>query len=164
MCFAAIGPVIGAMGSIIGAVVGAAGAQQQAEAQARKAEYEAKVAINNATQAAYAGTFESERIAEKGERELGAQRAAYAKSGVLLGTGTPITAFADSFSAMQGDIEEKQFEARSTVIKWQDQAKLHEMEAANAREAGRIAATSAIISGFTGIAGALKGPGTSLLV
>lgn len=153
MCFQALGVV----GSVIGAVVSAAGAQAQADSQAQAAEYNAKVARNNATSAAYAGTHEAQVVGEKGRKTLGQQGPAYAAAGVRLGTGTPTTVYGESFAAVQGDIDAATYKGKVEAGRWQDQAKLYDLEAANARKAGQIAATSAIVSGFSGLGKAFSG-------
>jgi len=153
MCFQALGVV----GSVIGAVVSAAGAQAQAESQAQAAEYNAKVARNNATSEAYAGVHKAQLMGEKGEKTLGQQGPAYAAAGVRLGTGTPTTVYGDTVAMIQGDIDSANYEGKVKAARWQDQAKLHELEAANARKAGQIAATSAIVSGFSGLGKAFSG-------
>jgi hypothetical protein len=163
MCVAAIGvigAVVGAVGSLVSGMMAAAGAQQQAQAQAQQAQYNAAVARNNATAEAYKGAEKSQDIAIKGDYALAHQRAAFAGGGVQVGTGTPVTVFGESAGRIEGDVQAAQYSGRIEAQRWQDQAVLKEMEAINARKAGQIAATGAIIGGITGAAGAFtKGGG-----
>lgn len=157
MCLAAaaaLGPILSAVGSIVGAMVSAAGAQQQAEAQARAAEYQAAVARNNATAEAYKGAERAQDVAIQGEYKLAQQRAAFSVGGVDVGTGTPVTVFGMSAARIAGDETAEQYGGRINAQRWQDEAQLKLIEAQNARESGRIAATGAIISGALGGASA----------
>src|SRR5262245_35538212 len=155
MCFMVLGAVIGAVGSIVGAMASAAGAQQQANAQAQAAQYQAMVARNNATAEAYKYAEKSQDVAIKGEYALAKQRLAFASGGAMVGTGTPVTVFGESAARIQGDVEQYQYAGRIESQRWQDQATLKELEAENARKAGKIAATGAIIGGLTGAASGL---------
>ena len=165
MC-AMLGAVLGAVGGIAGGMMQAAGAQQQAEAEAQKAQYEAAVARNNATAAAYKSTEEAQAVAQKGEYAIASQHAAYAAAGVPISTGTPVSVMGDSYARIAADVDTAQYEGRITGQRWQDQAVLNEMEAENARKAGKIAAASAIIGGVSSIGklfGGLGGGGGTAL-
>ena len=154
MCLAAaagLGSVLSAIGGIAGAMVSAAGAQQQADAQAQKANYEAAVARNNATAEAYKGTAQAEATAEQGKRVLAQQRAAFGASGAQVDTGSPVTVFGESSARLAGDVSAQQYGGKIQSQRWQDQAVLHDMEAANARKAGQIASMGAIIGGVGSI-------------
>jgi hypothetical protein len=59
--------------------------------------------------------------------------------------------FGESAEKVAGDVETQQYAGRINSQRWQDQATLHDMEAVNAKKAGKIAATSAIIGGISGI-------------
>lgn len=156
MCVAAlavIGPIISVVGSLAGAMVAAAGAQQQAQAEAQAAQYKAAVARNNATAEAYKYSEKSQDVAIKGDYALAHQRLAFAAGGADVGTGTPVTVFGESAGRIAGDVSEQQYAGRIESQRFQDQATLHEMEARNAIQAGKIKATGAIIGGITGAAG-----------
>lgn len=164
MCVAAIGvigPIIGAIASLAGSMVAAAGAQQQAEAQAQAAAFQAAVARNNQTAEAYKATEKAQDVAQKGEYALAKQRAAFAASGAQVDTGTPVTVFGASAGRVEGAVADVHYEGALETARWADQAKLKDMEAANARKAGQYAAAGAIISGIGGAASAFKGGGNS---
>lgn len=164
MCFAAaaaIGPILSAIGSVAGAMVSAQGAQQQADAQAQQAQYQAAVARNNATAEAYAAVSKAQATQEKGDYALAKQRTAFAAAGTSIATGTPVTVFGESAEKVAGDVDTQQYAGRINSQRWQDQATLHDMEAVNAKKAGKIAATSAIIGGISGIGKLFGGGGSS---
>jgi hypothetical protein len=157
----AIGPILGAVGSIVGAMVSAAGAKQQADAESAKATYQAAVARNNQTAEAYKAAEKSQDVAIKGDYALAKQRAAYAAGGVNVSTGTPVTVFGISSGRVAGDVGAEQYAGAVETARWSDQAKLYDMEAANAKKAGKIAAASAIVGAIGGVGKAFSGGSTS---
>ena len=160
MCLMIAGALISVVGSVAGAMMSAAGAQQQANARAQSAQNEAAVARNNATAEAYKATDKAQDTAIKGDYALARQRVAFAAGGATVGTGTPVTVFGESAGRIAGDVSEQQYAGRVESQRWQDQAYLKELEAQNAKKAGSIAATGAIIGGLTGAAGGFfKGTG-----
>jgi hypothetical protein len=158
MCLAAIGiigPILSAVGSVVGAMVSAAGAQQQADAEAQKAAYQAAVARNNATAEAYKGAEKAQDVAIKGDYALAKQRAAFGAAGVQIGTGTPLSVFGISAGRIAGDEQEAQYAGRIEAQRWQDQAKLYDLEAVNAQKAGKIAVAGALVGAIGGVGSAI---------
>jgi ribosomal protein L27 len=97
---------------------------------------------------AYKATDKAQDTAIKGDYALARQRTAFAAGGATVGTGTPVTVFGESAGRIAGDVEEQQYAGRIESQRWQDQAYLKELEAQNAKKAGNIAATGAIIGGL----------------
>ena len=158
---AVIGTIVSAVGSIVGGMAAAAGAQQKANAEAQAAQYQAAVARNNATAEAYKSAEKSQDVATKGDYALAQQRAAFASAGVLPSTGTPITVFGQSAGRIAGDVGDVRYAGALETNRWQDQATLSEMTAANSLKAGKIAAQGAIIGGITSAAGSFAKAGSS---
>ncbi len=82
--------------SVVGAGVGAYAAIQQGQAQEAAAKYNSKVAQNNAIMAQQQSSLEAARIRRKNLQIIGMQRAAQAKSGVALDSGSAADVAYDS--------------------------------------------------------------------
>lgn len=138
MCMAAIG-LIGAVVQGIGAMQAqnqeAANLQAQAEAQRRQA------AIQQTT-----GAYQADRKREEVERALGAQRAAYAGSGVAL-SGTPETVIAESAQEGALDIAAIRWNSGMEADTQRHNSRVSEISASNAKKAAPIAFISPVLGG-----------------
>jgi hypothetical protein len=140
---------IGVFGSLIQAV----GAMQQANAQS--AEYKAKAAMNKrqAQIERIKGTYEADRLRDKGERIYGSQRAAYSDAGVTL-EGTPTNVISESVSENQLDVQAVLWGQTIAGQNYDYQSKIDLMNAKSSKKAGFFAALSPILSGFSQLSSA----------
>lgn len=129
--------------------VGAVSAQQAARAQEDAANFNAAVAKNEATAHAQQAAFDAEQIRNKNRRLLGAQRAAYAASGVDPNQGSPLAVAEDT--KIQGELEALTaiYTGKIGSSSASAQAKLEKMRGNNARTAGNIGVATSLLGGAT---------------
>lgn len=133
------GAAIGA--PIAGGIAEAGAIRSQASSQAQAANYNAQLAQNQ-------GASEAERIRRAGRRELGRQRTLIGAGGVRL-EGSPLELLAQNAYEIERD-------AMNAKLAAGDTAALDRAQAQNAKQAGRIGAGTALLTG------ALRGGGTGL--
>lgn len=114
--------------------------QQQAAAQRASAAREAEIIRQNATLNEY-------RQRKQMAINVGSQVGAYAKSGVAVGTGSPLDVIADDIANQELEIQLGQWNAKNdaatTIYNAEIGAKKSESEAEMRRRYGRAAATNA---------------------
>lgn len=133
--------------AILATAAAATGTVMSAQAQSDAAKYNAAVAKNQAETAAQQAAFDAQQIRDKNRRILGAQRAAFAASGVDPDAGTPVDIRADS--ANQGELEALTaiYTGRSGANSALARAKLENFTARSAMTSGYIQAGSSLLSG-----------------
>lgn len=142
MCLAAVAPVFG----LIGAAVQGIGAKAQANQEA--ANYKAQ-AENQKRQAAVVqttGAYKAQRQQDQVDRTLGAQRAAYAGSGVAL-SGTPLETIEESATEGALDVAAIRWNTNAEATTQRQNAAVSTASAKAAKRAGTIAAITPIIGG-----------------
>lgn len=155
MCF----PAIGAIAGLAGAAVSAAGASMQANAQANQMEYNAKIADINAKTARQQGAYEQDLKEDEVGRAIASGRVAAAKSGLVVGVGSP--------GVVEAETERNGWLDRMTIL-WnrETEAVGHENEAQDlraqakaTRQAGKIGAAAQLIGGLGSLGGGGMGGG-----
>jgi hypothetical protein len=158
-------PFIAVAATVAGSVIQARGAQQAGEAQAQASQYQAQVARNNqaiaeqyAQQDLARGSVEAQTKQMETAQRVGAIRAVAGASGLDPG-GSPLRLSADTLA--MGDLdartirynaEQSAYGRRVQAAGFGAQAGLDVMTAADARRAGGLGATGAIISGGASVA------------
>lgn len=133
--------------TLAGTVVQANGATAVAGAQSRAANYNAQIAQQNSVIAGQQGVAAVEALRRDQARALGRMKALYGASGVDPETGSPMEVLADSARSAELDVLTTQYNYDLKAAGYQDQANLDRMNAVNARAAGAINATSAVLRG-----------------
>lgn len=153
------GPLIGVAVGLAGAAVSAAGAAQQANAQASAANYNATVEKINARTQRQRGLVESERIGDKYARTESSGIASAAAGGVDPGYGSAALAIFGTNAENKGaDQSMAYINAEQAATAHDNKAKQHEMEAQNAKAAGRWGVATSFLNGISGV---VKSSGSS---
>jgi len=138
--------------ALIKIIVGLGGAVMGGSAARDAAEYNAKVIQQKADSVAQAKEADTKTLQRKSRGLKAEQRAAYSKSGAMIGQGTPLLVMVEEAGNMQRDIlnyrrnrliEEQQLRSEAEAIRW----------------SGRMQQRAAILGGITGGA---QGAGTIL--
>ena len=143
-----ISMALAAVSSVIGTGMSVMSSIQQGQAQAAQARYQAQVAENNARVV----RLQSEQAAQAQNRQnamrAGAQRAAFAASGVDPNQGSALTVQEDS--AEQGALESANIAYRGLLqgMGLDSEAQLARTRARNAEQAGMMGAIGAGVSGI----------------
>lgn len=153
---------VGMMFGLIGSVVSAMGAAQQAEAQAHAMEAEAAAAEKRARQENAIASRDAERKMEETRNLQSKQRAMFASSGGGIGgpgiANTATTVITETGSKGRQQSNELVWEGRQKADDLDYTAQIKRYSAGQARQAGSIGAASAILGGFSKIAGSFNIP------
>lgn len=137
----AVALVVAAVASVASAGVSYAASQKQAAAATQAANYNAQVDIANAQQLAMDANANIQRERLSDQEYLSKQRAAFAASGILSDTGSPLAVQATSAGRMEQDIQQywtttQQKEsqlyaaAQEGIYQGQEQASLYHLQGA----------------------------------
>lgn len=140
-------------------VIEAYGAWFKGEAEAGAAEYNATLARQNEAIALSQGAAAVEAQQRDFRRKQGKAIAAYGAAGVDPGAGSPLDVLAESARAATLDALTIQYNYTLKGRGYANQAALSDANASNARTAGYIAATSAVVNGASQAA---AGGGTAI--
>ena len=153
----AVGQAFQAVGNIFSGYE----AGKQATYAAKVADYNAKVDIANAQQQAMnaQANIQSERL--KGEEYLSHQRAAYAASGVLSDTGTPMAVQATTAARLEHGIQQYWNQAQQKETQEYTQAQLDVMRGKQQAEAYHMQAIGDYFQAAGNIANAIAGTPTT---
>lgn len=157
--------IVGAVTSIAGGMGAAAGAQAQGEAALRAGNYNAQIAENEALQAdrnrqiaLQRATLDARDQSVKNRAMQGQIRAAYGASGFGV-EGAPLDVLQSTAVESQLDIDKILYKGDVEGANYTDQANsfrqkaaLYRMGGASAAAAGQIGASTAMLSGLTGVA------------
>lgn len=145
---AAAAPYIATGLTAAGAVYSAYSQYQAGRYSQRVAEVNAEMARRAAADATIRGNNEEAALRERNYRLMGAQQAAYASSGVDLGSGTPLDVV--SSSAGLGELEALTVRnnAAREAYGYTTQATQYEAEGALARYRGNAGAVGSLLSGI----------------
>lgn len=150
MCFAAIGII----GSLIGGVVQAAGAMQAGKAQEAQYKAQAKYKKRQAILEEIQGGWESYKVEQKSQEIASSQEAGFAASGV---EGQSVSdTIRTSLTEADKDKQAIAFGATARAGNYRYQAKIYEMQAKQAKQAGMINAFGAIVSTGTQLMGSFS--------
>lgn len=132
--------------AVVAAAVSAAGMKMQYNAAEKSAKYNAKVNEQNAKTATEQSLYDAEQIRAKNKRVLGAQRAAYAASGVDPDSATSLDVAADT--AQQGEMDALTaiYTGQMAATGHQSRARLNRMEAMQNRQTGNIAVAGSLLT------------------
>lgn len=133
--------------AVIAAAASATTAVMSAQAQQDSAKYNAAVARNQAETANQQAQFDAQQIRDKNRRLLGAQRAAYAASGVDTSSGSAQDVQSDS--ATRGELEALSaiYTGKTGATSAMARAKLDEYQGQSAMTLGYFSAGSSLLSG-----------------
>jgi len=159
-------PMLGMILNFAGAMSAAAGQRQAAEAKAAEYEYQAKIDENNrnvalwkAADAKARGAKEEAALRVKVAGLKGRQRSALAASGVEVGSGSALDILGDTAAlgeldalTIRSNAERESYEQNVVASNLQANAGMKRMGAQNARIAGKIGATTSLLSGAGSIA------------
>lgn len=131
----------------VGAGVQAYGQYQQGKTARKVGEFNAKVAENQAIQADMDARENMRRKRAENKRALSMQRARFAKSGVAIGTGTPLEVQAETAGLLEMEALEigRQGEIRKNTLL--SQGKLERAAGRSAYSAGLISGGATLLSG-----------------
>ena len=124
-------------------------AKSGADAQADAAKYNAKVATNAAQTAQLQAAFDAGQIRDKNRRLLGAQRAAFAASGIDPNSGTAMDVYQDTSTRGEWNALTAIYTGKVGANAQLAQATLDRMNASSAQRAGNIGIGTSLLGGAT---------------
>lgn len=137
----------------------ALGTSQQMQAAKADALYQSKIAKQNASlaeaqamQAGQAGSAEQSQIRERGRQVAGSQRAAYASSGIDVAGGSPLAVLADTAYQSEQDTQVSKYNTQLKMWGLQEQANNYRDQVKFAKQAGKNASNTALLTGLTTLA------------
>jgi len=142
--------IAGIVTAVAGAGVSAYGQYQAGQAQKAMGDYNAKLARNEAIAKEQATAAETQRMRTQKERALASQRAAYAKTGAMTTTGTPLLAMAEQAGLMELDILNMQRTGAMSAGASRSEAAMSKYQGSQAAKAGTIGAGSTLLQGASG--------------
>lgn len=143
------GVEIAAALAMASAVVSAAGSIQQGKASRRMADYQAAVAENNAIAARQEAERAERELREKSRRQLSANRARFAKGGVLPEEGSPLLFNIETGEGGEIDALNLRREGEMRATGFQSEAALGRYSGRVAQQQSRIKATSSLLDGMS---------------
>lgn len=133
--------------SLAGAGLSAIGTLQAADARSKAADYEARISEEQAGQVEVAAA-ERARMTRKAGRQLtGTEAALYAKSGVQVGTGTPLEIMAASAREVELDALKTEYAGRVEATNLRRQAVLTRYGAKIGKREASIGSVGTLLSG-----------------
>jgi hypothetical protein len=141
--------------TVAGTVTSAIGAQKEGEATKAAYDANAKLMELQGKGIEQAGAYEEAKIAREKRLMLGRQRAAYAKSGVLISQDSPLLVQAESAAAYESDIAATHYNTEIAKRQSLYQGSLYRMYGKSALQAGKTKRTATLLSGFGQIAGSV---------
>lgn len=148
---AAGGASIGNIATLIGAGLGAIGSIAQGNAASAVGEYNAQVAQNNATAERQRAAYEAGMTRDRVRRVMGAQKAAFASSGLDIQSGTPLAVFGDTAKQGELDVLARLYGGEAAATAYQNDAARMRAEGKAQQKAGYIGAASSLIGGIADI-------------
>ena len=149
---------IGAATSIIGGLISAYGQYQQGQMDRRVAELNARQLDSENARIGLEAQETKRRRRRLNERILGSQKAAIAKSGVAMGTGSPLIALAENAALLEMDVLDEQRSIEIDRRRRHFQARLSVAQGKAASRAANTAALATVISSVgSGTAQAYQG-------
>lgn len=136
----------------IAAVAAVAGTAMSAVASSNQSKYQAAVAENEAIETQQQADFETQRLKERRDRVLSAQRAQVGASGIDL-EGSPLLVMEDTAAQSELDALMIQHSATSDIAKLRSQAAMERLTGKSALAIGGVKAGAQILNGYTTIAG-----------
>lgn len=160
---AGMGGGLGMFTQLLGGISKAFGSYQQGQAQAASFESQAaayqanaRIAQMNATAALDAGQQSKERRERLGRAKLGSTATKYLKSGVTL-VGSPLAVLGEEAAQEALAAEDELYEGKIKANQYENQAKMHQFNAARAQSQADYASSSAGSSLFSSISSGIGG-------
>jgi hypothetical protein len=130
-----------------GTVVSAMGAAQKSGAESDVYSANAAIMRMNAEATKTSGLYEEQKTAREKTQALSKQRALYAKSGVMIDSGSPLLVEADTQTQYQMNINAERYNTATKVQQSLYQADVYDAMASNAKVAGGYNVASTILTG-----------------
>lgn len=146
---------IAAGATMLGSLISGAGQAQQGQQQAAIAERNAQLAEAQATDAQQRGGREAGLLRMRASRLTGAQKAAYANSGVDVSSGSPLEAMADTRMMSELDVLTARNNAARQAWGYRVEAQNYREQARADRTAGTFGAIGSLLGGGAKVAGML---------
>ncbi len=140
--------IAGMATSIVGSVISAKGKRDQGQVEQQAYDYNAEILEGEAETVKEKAFYDEEVYREKVSNLISTQRAAYGASGVVVGEGSPLVVMADT--ARQGEKEALMIRYGGSVegTGLLNRAQLQTFYGKAARRAGKIGATTTLLSGL----------------
>ena len=135
------------------AAMQASAASKQATTAAQIGDYNAKVDIANAEQLAKNANVNIQKQRTENQSYLSSQRAAYAASGILSGTGSPMTVQATTAGRMEEDVQQYWYSVQQKESTLYAAAQLGVYEGHEQASAYHLQGAAAIFKGIGSVAG-----------
>jgi hypothetical protein len=129
------------------------GQLQQGKSDKRVAEFNARQQEAEAANVELESRESTRRGRRENERILGSQKAAAAKSGVVISTGSPLAAMAENAALLEMDVLDEKRAATMRANQLRTGAQLSIMKGKESKKASKIAAFSTLLSGAAGMGG-----------
>jgi hypothetical protein len=158
------GAIIGIISAVISAAATAYGSYATAQAQEQASNYNRKVAMNQAQAARDAAAVEAANRAEHYRRQMGAQRAALAASGLQASEGTPLLVQMDSAAQAQLDLARVRYGGEVGSRAYQSEANIQKFYGKQAQAGaigGYVGAGASLLGGVGKAYAGYKGAGSS---
>ena len=133
--------------ALAGTAMSAVGSMRQANATAAANKYNANVAQQRAKAMKVQGQYQADKLKREKARMLGRQRALYAHSGVLPGTGTPLEVLSDTASMYEQDIANAKYNSQVGIGQQYGESSYLRKQAGSAKTAGYLNAGSTLLTG-----------------
>jgi hypothetical protein len=144
-----------------GGLLGAYGKYQQGRQAQATANYNARLREQQAKLTEQAMASETTRSHQEARRMKASQEAAYASSGAVVGSGTPLLVLAEQAGAMEKDILNQRRSRMMEAQGLRSEAAMLKYEGRMAKRAGTIGAVSTLLGTGASLAGGMGGGGGS---
>jgi len=139
--------LVAAGAAMVGAGVSAYGQMQQAKTAAQAGEYNAKLAESEAIQTEIDSRENIRRARQDNRRFRGAQRAAMAKAGGVLGEGSPLLIEAETAGMLELGIQDQRRQAQMEAKRLRAQGAMGLWSARRESQAYKLGAAATLFSG-----------------
>jgi len=144
---------------VAGTVAVASSAVQEGKAMSAAELANAEIASLQAGQVRQAGTYEEKKLVRSKKQALSTQRALYAKSGVLISEGSPISVMADTATQYEMDIQANRYNTAVESAKYDYEAEYRKSMAKRYKKLGYTKAIGSTLLSAGTIAGSFGGGG-----
>lgn len=141
--------IVAATSSLVGTGISAYGQYQQGKAQDAMAKYNAKLSEQQAEQEGVVSAENARRQREMNRRRIGQIRASLAGSGISLTEGSYLDAIGQTSSELELSTLDQINQSRRRQEAYLNQATMQRWQGAQARFAGKLAATSTLFKGLS---------------
>lgn len=150
--------------SNIGMATTALGTYQQMKATQQQANYDTAIANQNANiaqqqsvAAGQAGAQEQSQIRQKERQVAGSQKAQLSSNGLDISSGSPLDLLTDTAQQSQKDVDTSRYNTAINMWGYDTQTANYRAQAQAAKQAGKNARTSTLLTGLTSLAKQYQG-------